>query len=85
MALRTNFASKVLSQIKLVRKVEYLIQDVYTYYARSPKHYHEYRMITKGISDGLEFLHVVGTRWMSLYKPTLCIFKEYRSIMFQDG
>jgi hypothetical protein len=81
MAHRTNLASKVLSKIKLVRKVEYLVQDVYTYFARSPKCYHEYQMIAKGISDGLKLLHVVGTRWMSLYKPTLHIFKEYRSIM----
>jgi hypothetical protein len=81
MAHITNLASNVLLKNKLVRKVECLVQDVYTYFTRIPKSYHEYQMTTKGISNGLKLLHVVGTCWMSLYKLTLRIVKQYRSIM----
>lgn len=81
MAHRTNLAGRILSDVQLVSKIEALVHSTYTYFARSPKRWNEFKMEAEGKTNGLRLLRDVETRWISLYKPCLRLFKEYISLV----
>ncbi|MCO5598189.1 hypothetical protein L7F22_052281 [Adiantum nelumboides] len=81
MAHRTNLAGKIISKVALVSKIEGVIHDAYNYFSRSPKRLSEYKKEAEGLSKGRKLLRDVETRWISLYKPILRLYEEYRTLV----
>jgi hypothetical protein len=79
---RTNLAIKILSGLRVVNRIEDLLQTLHSNFARSPKRHLEFIKLAEVLqTKGLKILKQVKTRWLSMLSPAIRVMNEYRTLV----
>jgi hypothetical protein len=73
---------EVLSELPILQGIEDLLQDVYTFFCKSPKKHLEFIKLAEFFeSKGNKILRNIKTRWLSVLAPTVRVMTEFKPLL----